>query len=245
MFPQPRILSTWKMVAITMLLLVSANIMAQEKNPLVRLAIIEIDSAQLESYNSFLREEIEASIRIEPGVLTLYAVSEKANPTHVTIFETYADSSAYKAHLATTHFQKYKTATMAMVKDLKLIESSTILYSRNPNVHLADMKQPVTQLTKLEIDSSRLEDFHDLVKRYIEPWVRLDRGVTTLYEVAEKGKPTHITILEIFPDSSAYQLHLEQGYVLKYQKEAKDMIKSIETIEAVPVFLGAKRSDGK
>src|SRR5688572_25788217 len=83
-------------------------IISEDKSPLVRLAVIEVDSAQIKQYNEFLREEIEASIRIEPGVITLYGVAKKRNPQHVTLFETYADSGQYRSHLATPHFQKYK-----------------------------------------------------------------------------------------------------------------------------------------
>jgi 4-carboxymuconolactone decarboxylase len=61
---------------------------------MVRLAKLVIDSAQLENYKAFLKEEIETSVRLEPGVLTLYALSEKNNPTHITILEIYADSVA-------------------------------------------------------------------------------------------------------------------------------------------------------
>ncbi|WP_185827152.1 hypothetical protein [Edaphobacter aggregans] len=38
----------------------------------VRLAELEIDPVQLEAYKAALREEIDTSIRIEPGVLTLF-----------------------------------------------------------------------------------------------------------------------------------------------------------------------------
>ena len=51
----------------------------------VRLAELEIYPAQLESYKVFLREEIETSIRIEPGVLALYAVAVKGHPTQSTV----------------------------------------------------------------------------------------------------------------------------------------------------------------
>ena len=94
-----------------------------EKNQMVRLAKLVIDSTQLESYKAALREEIEASVRLEPGVLTLYAVSEKNNPTHITILEIYADEDAYKAHIQTPHFLKYKTGTKEMVKSLELVET--------------------------------------------------------------------------------------------------------------------------
>ena len=97
------------------------------QNQMVRLAKLVIDSTQLESYKAALKEEIEASVRLEPGVLTLYAVAEKDNPTHITILEIYADTNAYKAHLQTPHFIKYKTGTQEMVKSLELIETTPVI----------------------------------------------------------------------------------------------------------------------
>ena len=105
---------------------------AQDKNLVVRMAKLQIDPTQLESYKAALKEEIEASVSIEPGVLTLYAVSEKDNPTHITIFEIYANTEAYKAHLETTHFKKYKSATKDMLKSLELVDVSPVALSSKP-----------------------------------------------------------------------------------------------------------------
>lgn len=102
---------------------------AQEKSQMVRLSKIQIDPAQLESYKAFLTEEIEASLRVEPGVLTLYAVAEKDNPTRITILEIYADTEAYQAHIKTPHFLKYKTGTLKMVTSLELIDAVPIVPS--------------------------------------------------------------------------------------------------------------------
>ena len=104
-----------------------SNASAQNKTQMVRLAKLIIDSTQLESYKAALKEEIETSIKLEPGVLTLYAVSEKENPTHITILEIYADTASYKAHVETSHFIKYKTATRDMVKSLELVEAVPLL----------------------------------------------------------------------------------------------------------------------
>ena len=95
--------------------------------PLVRIAELEIDSGQLETYKKSLREEIEASIRSEPGVLTLYAVAVKDQPNQIRLFEVYAGTAAYQAHLESAHFLKYKAETAHMVKSLKLIETEPIL----------------------------------------------------------------------------------------------------------------------
>src|SRR5436189_1446432 len=104
-----------------MLMLMSNNqVSAQQKNQMVRLAKLIIDSTQLEDYKALLKEEIEASVRLEPGVITLYAVSEKEKPTHITILEIYASIDAYKAHVQTPHFIKYKNGSKEMVKSLEL-----------------------------------------------------------------------------------------------------------------------------
>lgn len=94
---------------------------------MVRLAYLVIDSSQLENYKAALKEEIDASVRLEPGVLTLYAMSEKDKPTHISILEIYASADAYQAHLETPHFKKYKNATKEMVKSLTLRETIPLL----------------------------------------------------------------------------------------------------------------------
>ena len=95
---------------------------AQIKTNYIRIARIVVDSTQLESYRVALKEEIETSVRVEAGVLSLNAVYDKENPTHVTVFEIYADTDGYKAHIQTPHFKKYKTAVDGMVKSLVLTD---------------------------------------------------------------------------------------------------------------------------
>ena len=82
-------------------------------------AEIEIDPVQLEAYKAAVTEQIEAATRVEPGVLVLYAVSEKDNPARVGVFEIYRDVDAYRAHLEIVHFKKYKATTANMVRSLK------------------------------------------------------------------------------------------------------------------------------
>lgn len=109
---------------------------AQDKKLVVRIAKLQIDSSQLEAYKAALKEHAETAVRVEPGVLNLYAVYEKNHPTHVTVFEIYANEEAYKAHLLTPHFIKYKTGTKDMVTSLELIETVPIaLETKFKNSH--------------------------------------------------------------------------------------------------------------
>jgi quinol monooxygenase YgiN len=114
-------------LGLVIFLLSSEITYAQEKRPMVRLARLVIDPAQLKQYKALLKEGVESAVRKEPGVLTLYAVSEKENPTHFTILEIYADSAAYRTHLQTPHFIKYKTGTKDMVKSLELVETTPLV----------------------------------------------------------------------------------------------------------------------
>src|SRR5437899_9699688 len=95
-------------------------------------AEIEIDPAQLEDYKAAVSEQIEAATRVEPGVLALYAVSEKDNPARVRVFEIYRDVDAYRAHLETAHFKKYKATTEKMVKSLNLVQTTPIMLGAKP-----------------------------------------------------------------------------------------------------------------
>ena len=74
------------------------------KDSIVRIAELEIYLDRLDAYKAALKEEISASIRKEPGVLTLYAVSLKG-----------------------PHFKKYKEQTRRMVKSLMLVGTDPIL----------------------------------------------------------------------------------------------------------------------
>ena len=224
----------------TSLILISTMTVAQTNKQFVRLAIIKVDSLQLKSYNDYLKEEVEASIKIEPGVITLYAVAEKENPEHVTLFETYADSARYKSHIATPHFQKYKKGTLEMVKGLGLIETNPIFYVRRNELEDANQEQLFIRLIRMEVDSSLLENFNRLATEVMLPNVQKEKGVLVMYAVAEKLNPTRVTVLEVYRNEDSYLKHITTPHFLKYKADSKKMIRSLKLIDVKPILLGAK-----
>jgi quinol monooxygenase YgiN len=119
---------------ITLILLTSCNSFAQKSRLMIRISEIEIDSNYVEEYNSILKEESRESMKLEPGVISIYPMYQKENPTQVRILEIYADRNAYESHLKTPHFQKYKTTTLKMVKSLKLIDMEAIDEQSMPEI---------------------------------------------------------------------------------------------------------------
>lgn len=92
----------------------------------VRIAEIEIIPEYLDEYLSILSEESRASVELEPGVISIFPMSESENPTLIRILEIYQNREAYEAHLETPHFKHYKSSTKKMVKSLKLIDMKVL-----------------------------------------------------------------------------------------------------------------------
>lgn len=97
---------------------------------IIRLSKVEVYPAYLNDYMKFATEVGEISLRTEPGVLTMYAMQEKDNPCYITILETYASQEAYRKHIASPHFQKYKQGTLHMVRHL-ILSDQTVLNPAN------------------------------------------------------------------------------------------------------------------
>ncbi len=101
---------------------------------IIRVAEIEIDSFYHDEYISLLKEEVEASVRLESGVICIYPMFQKENPTQIRLLEIYSDKDAYLSHLQTPHFKHYKTTTQKMVKSLKLVDMESIDTETMPKI---------------------------------------------------------------------------------------------------------------
>ena len=137
-----------KIVMLAVALMCCCSVMAQKKHSgmcakqamqadgIVRLSKIEVHPQYLDEYLKFATEVGEMSLRTEPGVLTMYAVSDKENPSLITILETYASQEAYKQHIASAHFQKYKQGTLHMVKSLQLCDQKPLNPANKLNIYM-------------------------------------------------------------------------------------------------------------
>jgi quinol monooxygenase YgiN len=112
----------------------SKKALVQENNQMIRLAKIKVDPLKLEKYNIALKEQMTTAVRVEPGVLTYYAVADKSDPSIITILEIYADSAAYQSHITTTHFKKYKETVKNMIKSLELVDVNLVGSAKKPDM---------------------------------------------------------------------------------------------------------------
>jgi len=113
-------------VFVLAMLLSQSPVFARENELMVRISEIQIDRSSSEEYKAILKEEAEASVRLEPGVIAIFPMYQKENPAEFRVLEIYASREAYQAHLKTPHFERYKTTTLKMVKSLRLVDMETL-----------------------------------------------------------------------------------------------------------------------
>lgn len=99
---------------------------------IIRYSVLEIVPDFLDEYLPLALEVGEISMRTEPGVLAMYPTVAKEDSCKITIMEIYSSQEAYKSHIASPHFHKYKQGTLHMVKSLRLIDQIPL----NPAMHI-------------------------------------------------------------------------------------------------------------
>lgn len=108
-------------------ILLPAISVAETAGPLsVRIAHLQIKADQLAAFTTAVKEEMEAALRLEAGVVAIYAVADKNNPNNMTFFEIYINEDAYNIHRQTAHFQKYFHTTKDMIASRVLLECSPV-----------------------------------------------------------------------------------------------------------------------
>lgn len=105
-----------------------------EADMMVRISEIDIVPEYLEQYSSILKEEAATSMKIEPGVITIFPMYKQKDSTQIRIIEIYANKAAYQSHLQTPHFLHYKNSTLKMVKSLMLVDMSGIDKESMPEI---------------------------------------------------------------------------------------------------------------
>lgn len=90
---------------------------------IVRISEIEVYPEYLSEYLNYAKEVAQESVNNEKDVVSIYPMSVIKDNTQIRILEIYKNPEAYKNHIASPHFQKYKKGTLHMVKSLDLVDT--------------------------------------------------------------------------------------------------------------------------
>ncbi|MBD9270607.1 MAG: antibiotic biosynthesis monooxygenase, partial [Akkermansia sp.] len=103
---------------------------------LIRISEIEVHPQYLKEYLEYASTVGAASVKEESGVICIYPMQMKRDSTQIRILEIYASPEAYRHHIQTAHFQKYKTETLHMVKRLDLVDMHAVDPAGMPEIFL-------------------------------------------------------------------------------------------------------------
>lgn len=105
---------------------------------------------------------------------------------------------------------------------------------------MAQQKEHMVRLAKITVDPAQLSAYNAALNEQMAAAVRLEPGVLVYYAVADKNDPSHITILEIYTDTAAYQAHIETPHFKHYKATVAHMVKSLELVD-VNLIASAKK----
>lgn len=107
------------------------------------------------------------------------------------------------------------------------------------NIQAQD-KKPYLRIAQIEVDPAQLEQYKAALKEGMAAAVKLESGVLSLRAVADKDRPAHITVFEIYADEKAYQLHIQTPHFKKYKTTVEKMVRSLVLTDVLPIALEDK-----
>lgn len=91
----------------------------QNRETINNLVIVDVKPADRQAFRTIVLPEMAESLKVEPGVLAMYAATGANNPHRWYFYEIYASEAAYQQHRETIHFRDYirQTANMTVRKE--------------------------------------------------------------------------------------------------------------------------------
>lgn len=86
-------------------------------------------------FSKIIQAEMAQSLKVEDGVLAMYAATKQDSPNDWIFFEIYADEAAYQAHRETSHFKDYLKQTDKMIADKHYTAIQTAYLGNQGQLH--------------------------------------------------------------------------------------------------------------
>ncbi|MGO7860162.1 putative quinol monooxygenase [Rhizobium leguminosarum] len=97
---------------------------AENTTPIVRIFEFVVAPDDLEPFMVAGRKNVEASIRDEPGVLSMHCVADRDEPNKLYVVEVYQNEAAYRSHVATDHFKGFIDTIKGKIASRRVIETT-------------------------------------------------------------------------------------------------------------------------
>lgn len=99
------------------------------------------------------------------------------------------------------------------------------------NLITAQNNKMIIRISEIEIDTSFLKEYIEILNEEATASVRLEQGVISIFPMFQKENPNQIRILEIYADKDAYESHLKTTHFIKYKTTTAKMVKALKLID--------------
>lgn len=101
----------------------------QSDNTINNFVIVDVKPEFGQAFRHVVLPEMAQSIKLEEGVLAMYAAIDKANPNRWYFYEIYASEEAYQVHRQAPYFKEYieQTAEMTTYKEAIAIKPGKLM----------------------------------------------------------------------------------------------------------------------
>lgn len=213
----------WRTLLATATLLMAHMASAQ---PLVRMFELQTDPMRAQAFDAAGRHNMQASNREEPGVLAMHAVASQDKPGMVHVLEIYADETAYRTHVETSHFKRFLDETHALTTGKRLIEADPVFLAEKP-APLSVMQRgrtPEVRIVEVTVKREDLAEFRRIVMAEMHESMKVEPGVLAMYAATRKERPEQWIFFEIYADSAAYDSHRDTPHFKDYLRLTGDML---------------------
>lgn len=213
----------WNALMLASLAFAAGDAAAQ---PVVRLFELQTDPLQQDAFDAAGRQNMAASLASEPGVLAIHTAADSRQPGMVYVFEIYADTQAYQAHLATSHYADFLRQTQRLISKKTVVDTTPVFLAEKPEP-LSVMtrgKTPEVRIVEVTVKRSDLAAFRQIVTAEMRESMAVEAGVLAMYAVTRTDHPEKWIFFEIYADADAYAAHRKTPHFSAYLQQTGAML---------------------
>lgn len=165
----------------------------------------------------------------EEGTYALYGGIGIDTPDNNILLEIYEDEEAYKKHVSSKGFLKYREEREPIMEKLIILEAEPIaLEQKTSGIGT------VIYLNKFDIVPEKLEEYKKLAVCEAKRAVKDEPCVMGMYFTSEKDNPNCIHIMTIFRFQSSFDKYFASKEYLKFKEKYEPMLESFHEVKCLP-----------
>ena len=123
---------------------------------------------------------------------------------------------------------------VAIIGFFSLILTAAPLLAQENTLRVTE--NSIVRLSCIEVDPAQLTEYCRFAEECGRTSMAKEPGVLFMYSMSDKRQPNKITILEIYADRAAYEIHIKSPHFQKYKQGTIKMVQKLELLDQTPLI---------